>query len=217
MNFIERIIGTFSNPDKTMEDIIKEPRIEESLVIVVAYAILAMIATYITLSHINYVVTDASLDSNALKMIALVFGVGGVLIMTLLAWPIVTAILHLFSMMFGGEGKIYPSMMTAIGYSQLPKLIAAVILIGMATQAPMSTVEVSSTGGYTMPNAVTGTLYWAQLAASWIFLLWSCYIGALAVKHGEKLSMKNALITVGIPLAIYVLLTFGMGYLTGLI
>jgi hypothetical protein len=217
MNFIERIIGTFSNPDKTMEDITKEPRIEESLVIVVAYAILAMIASYITLSHINFVVTDATLDSNMLKTISLIFGVGGVLVMTLLAWPIVTAILHMFSMLFGGEGKIYPSMMAAIGYSQLPKLIAAVILIGLATQAPMTTVEVSSTGGYSVPTAATGSLYWAQLAASWLFLLWSCYIGALAVKHGEKVSMKNALITVGIPLAIYVLLTFGMSFLTGMI
>ena len=217
MNFIERIIGTFSNPDKTMEDITKEPRIEESLVIVVAYAILAMIASYIALSHINFVVTDGSMDSNALKMISLIFGLGGVLVVTLLAWPIITAVLHLFSMIFGGEGKIYPSMMTAIGYSQLPKLIAAVVLIGMATQAPMTTVEVSSTGGYSMPTVATGSLYWVQMAATWIFLLWSCYLGALAVKHGEKVSMKNALLTVGIPLAIYALLTFGMSLLTGLI
>jgi hypothetical protein len=217
MNFIERIIGMFSNPDKTMEDITKEPRIEESLVIVVAYAILLMIGTYISLSHINYVVTDASLDSNALKMIALIFGVGGVLVMTLLAWPIITAILHLFSMLFGGEGKIYPAMLTSIGYSQLPKLIAAVLMIGFATQAPMTTVEISSTGSYNVPAAATGTLYLVQMAVSWLFLLWSCYLGALAVKHGEKVSMKNALITVGIPLAIYALLTLGLSFLAGLI
>jgi hypothetical protein len=217
MNFIERVIGMFSSPDKTMEDITKEPRIEESLVIVVAYAILAMIASYIALSHMNFVVTDGSLDSNALKMISLIFGVGGVLVMTLLAWPIVTAILHLFSMLFGGEGKIFPGMMTSIGYSQLPKLIAAVILIGLATMAPMSTVEVSSTGSYNVPTTDTGSLYWVQMAVSWLFLLWSCYLGALAVKHGEKVSMKNALITVGIPLAIYALLTLGMSLLAGLI
>jgi hypothetical protein len=108
-------------------------------------------------------------------------------------------------------------MMTSIGYSQLPKLIAAVILIGLATMAPMSTVEVSSTGSYNVPTTDTGSLYWVQMAVSWLFLLWSCYLGALAVKHGEKVSMKNALITVGIPLAIYALLTLGMSLLAGLI
>jgi hypothetical protein len=217
MNFIERIIGLITTPDKTMKDITQEPRVEESLVIVAAYAVLLMIGSYISLSHINLVVTDSALDSNSLKMIMTIFGLGGVLVMTLLAWPIITAILHLFAMAFGGEGKLYPTMLTSIGYSQLPKLIAAVILIVLATQSPVSTVEVSSTGSYSASATLTGALYWVQMAVSWIFLLWSCYLGALGVKYGEKVSMKSAILTVGIPLVIYFIFTIGLSLFSGLL
>ena len=62
MNFTQRVIGVFTNPDKTMNDIVNDPRIEEAIVIVGIYAILAMLSSYILSSHISYIynITGAS-------------------------------------------------------------------------------------------------------------------------------------------------------------
>ena len=215
MNFVQRAIGLIVKPDETMKDVIAAPRIEESLVIVAAYVVLLLIGAYVSLSHMNIVFTDsAGINAETLKMVMYVFGLGTVLVMTLLLWPIITAILHVFSMVFGGDGKFYPQILTGIGYSYLPKLIAAAIAIGLAAMLPVTTVELSSTGGYNIPSATSaGTLSLATTAVNLLFLLWSCYLGALAIKHGEKVSMTNALIVVGVPLVIYLLFTFGMGFL----
>ncbi len=59
MNFIERITGLITNPDKTMEDVAKEPRIEEAVVVIAIYAILSAISAYVMSSHITYIYTDS--------------------------------------------------------------------------------------------------------------------------------------------------------------
>jgi len=221
MNFIQRVVGMITKPGETMKDIIAEPRVEESLLVVAAYVVLLMIQSYITISHVNIVLTDntSSISPDTLKLIMYVFGMGGAVVLGLLLWPIITAILHLFAMVFGGEGKFYPQVLTGIGFSYVPKIFMAVILIALATQMPDTTVNVSSSGGSSgiAGAALTGTLYWAQLAVSTLFLIWSCYLGALAIKDGEKLSMNNALIVVGVPLALYLVATLGGGFLLSLI
>lgn len=219
MNFIQRIIGLFTSPDKTMADIAKEPRIEEAAVVVTLYAIVSAISTYIATSHIKYVFTDPALEGMTGIMTIVSVAMG--LIVPFILWVIVTAVLYLFSMVFGGEGK-FLALLTGIGYSQLPKILATIVLAALLTQAPVLTYEISSTGQTTLLDGpeggrLTDPMSILQQAVGLIGLLWSCLIGIFAVKHVLKLSTKSAAIVVGVPLVLYLIFTFGSAVIFGLL
>ncbi len=217
MSLLQRITGLLTSPDKTMEEVNKEPRIEEALIIVAIYAVIAAISAYIASSHINYVFTDPSLESMRSIITAMTVVTG--LIMPFVMWVIITAVLYLFAMVFGGEGK-FLTLLTGIGYSQLPKILVTLILLVLLTQSPTITYEISSSGqtrildGGTSGSSLITIL---QQIVGLIGLLWSCVIGVFAIKHILKLSTKSAAIVVGVPLALYLIVTYGAAFLLGFI
>ncbi|MGA9138992.1 MAG: Yip1 family protein [Methanocella sp.] len=215
MNFIERIIGLITSPDKTMADIAKEPKIEEAAVVVAVYAVIAAISAYIASSHINYVFTDPTLEGLTGIMTAITVVTG--LILPFILWVIITAVLYLFAMVFGGEGK-FLALLSGIGYSQLPKIFVTLILVVLLTQAPVITYEISSSGQTRILDTGASTsslLTIVQQIVGLIGLLWSCIIGVFAVKYILKLSTKNAALVVGVPLVLYLIITYGAAYLMG--
>jgi hypothetical protein len=207
MNFIERVTGLLTNPDKAQEDVAKEPRIEEAVVVVAIYAVLYAIFTYVQTTRINYVFTDANMPntSGLMTIVSVVTG----LIMPFIAWIIVSVLLYLFSMVFGGEGK-FTHVLTAIGYSTLPKFFAVILGILLLTQAAPVTVEISSSNP--LSSATAAAQFYKQpvvMISSLLLLIgviWSSVIGMFGIKHTEKLSFNQAAIVVGIPLALYVLM-----------
>ena len=214
MKFMERLTGILVKPGETMKDIIKEPRIEEALVIVGIYAILTMLSTYIVTTHISYTYDVAGMDTmsglqSIMTIVTLVFG----LIAPFITWLIISGVLHLFSMAFGGSGKFYPPIVTGIGYSDIVKIFAVIIAIVLLTQTPVITVEISSSN-LSSVSSMTKELYsnpfyiLSQLVVL-LGLLWSSYLGALAIKEGEKLTMTQAIMVVGIPLVLYVAVSYG--------
>jgi hypothetical protein len=211
MNFVERIIGTLTSPDKTMADIAKEPRLEESLVIMAVYAILAAISAYLAVTHIKYVYPAGTPDMGGIM--AIITAIGG-LIMPFIGWAVVTAVLYLFSMVFGGEGK-FLTVLNAIGFSSLVKIFSAVLAILLLTQAPFLTLEIDPNNPFGMMNDpamksyTTNPFVLGSNLLNLLGLLWSSLIGVFAIKHTEKLSLKTAAIVVGIPLAIYIVLQYG--------
>jgi|AGTN01.2.fsa_nt_gi Yip1 domain. len=215
MSFVERIKGLITSPDKTMENIAKEPRIEEALVIVAIFAIITAIATYLASSHTKYIFTDSSLEglSGIMTAISVIAG----LILPFILWVVITAVLYLFAMVFGGEGK-FMALLAGIGYSQMPKILTTIILALLLTQAPVLTYEISSSGQYQLVDGEASSLLSIiQQVVSLIGLLWSCLIGVFAVKHILKLSTKSAALVVGVPLILYLAATYGSAFLFGLL
>lgn len=209
MKFVERITGLITNPDKTMEDVAKEPRIEEAAVVIAIYAVLSAIFAYVMQTHVTYIYTDANMpDMSGLMSIVTV--IGG-LIVPFITWVIIAVVLYLFSMVFGGEGK-FTSVLTAVGLSAFVKIFAIAIGIVLLTQAPHVTVEISSSNPFSSVGAMADFYKntWVMLGSlvTLAGLLWSSYIGMFAIKHTEKLTLKNAAIVVGVPLALYIIVQY---------
>ena len=213
MKFTERLTGILVKPGETMKDIIKEPRIEEALVIVGIYAILSMLSTYLVTSHVKYVYDVPGMDSTSglqsiITLVTLVFG----LIVPFIYWLIISGVLHLFSMAFGGSGKFYPHIVTGIGYSEIVKIFAIIISILLLTQTPVITLEISSSNLSSVTSMAkdlySSPFYILSQIVLVLGLLWSSYLGALAIKEGEKLTMTQALMVVGIPLVLYLIVSY---------
>lgn len=211
MNFLERIIGTIVNPDKTMEDIAKEPRWEEALVIVGIYAVLFAIYSYLQTSHIIYEYVGIEMPAGMATITAVTTVVEG-LLMPFIFLVIIAVVLHLLAMAFGGSGK-FMAVLTAIGYSTLVKIFFVILAILLLTQAPYVTIQYDVNNPFAMLSnmkAFTDNIY--VVAGSLVVLvglIWSCLIGIFGLKHTEKLSFTSAAIVVGVPALIYIAITYG--------
>jgi len=207
MNFIERIIGVITNPGKTMEDICKEPRWEEALIIVGVYAIITAVMMYMSSSHISYI-SDVQGMAEITMIMTIVMG----LVLPLIGWVISTVVLFLLAMAFGGDGK-FTTLLTAIGFSELVKILAVIVSIILLTQAPYLTIEISQSNP--MASVTAASEYSKNifvLAGNIIFLLgliWSCVIGIFALQRCQKLSFKSAAIVVLVPMVIYIVIQYG--------
>jgi hypothetical protein len=210
MKFIERLTGIFMKPGETMKDIAREPRIEESVVIVGIYAILFMLYTYVSTTRLNIIYDMPGLDAaSGLRTIMTVVSLVFSLVMPFIIWLIIAGVLHLFAMAFGGSGKFYPNIVTGIGYSQIVKIFTILIALILLTQVPVMTMHISSSNPLAAVSAageLSKNIYY--LLSSLVVLIGviiSSYLGMLAIKEGEKLTMTQAAMVVGIPLAIYVI------------
>ncbi len=214
MSFVDRVIGVFVNPDKTMSDITNKPRILEALLIVCIYAVLGLVSSYIVSSHINFVYGIAGTSESRLQTIQTISVIIRFLegfLAPLVLWLVITGLLHVFAMPFGGKGKYYPQMLTALGYTDLVKIVAIIIAIVLYTQLPYVTVDITSTNAFAIISAVSSTAITQSIyhkAGSVIMLLGviiSSLLGVFAIKNGEKLTLAQSAIVVGIPLLIYVI------------
>jgi hypothetical protein len=135
----------------------------------------------------------------------------GSLIMPFIVWVIISVVLYLFSMVFGGEGK-FTAVLTAVGLSTFVKIFAAIISILLLTQAPHTTVEISSSNPLSSLDAMADFYKNTYVLLSSLVilagLLWSSYIGVFGIKHTEKLKMTSAAIVVGVPLVLYIILQY---------
>ncbi len=206
MQFIERVTGMFTKPEETIKDILKEPRFEEPLVIVGVYAIVLLISSYLSAARMG--------SGTAIWSLVLSFAI------VLIGWPIATGIVHMLALFLGGEGKYSPQMLSAIGYTYVVKIIPALIAIVLIFLTPTFNLGVTPnvTPNMSMDQikeamqpyiAMMEQIYFnpifiLSLIVSYLGLIWSCYLGALAVKNGDKVSAITSYIAVFVPMVVYI-------------
>ncbi|AFC98828.1 Yip1 domain-containing protein [Methanocella conradii HZ254] len=208
MNFVERITGMITKPDETTKDIAKEPRIEEGLMVVGVYMIFSILAAYFSFSRVRYTGSIQGIEASTLAMYMMLGGVIGAIITVLIGWPIITGVAHVLSMFFGADGKFYPNMLTLIGYTAIPLIIVTIISIALTLMMPVTVYDFSqgmqaAKATYGNPITILSTI------VSLLGSIWTAYMMFYAVKNGEKLDAKGALIVVGLLFIANLLLTFG--------
>jgi hypothetical protein len=213
MDFIQRIIGIFTKPEETIKDILNEPRTEEPLVIVGVYSIVLLLSSYLSSMRMG----------SGINIINLVVS----LAIAFIGWPIATGIVHILALFLGGEGKYSPQMLNAIGYTYVIKFIPAIIgilLIFLMPAANLGTPQVTPTMSMDqikeamqpyiamMESMFFSPIFILSLVISNLGLIWSCYVGTLAVKNGDKVSRVTSYIAVFVPMVVYIILNITMVY-----
>lgn len=139
-------------------------------------------------------------------------GIGAIstLVIVLLMWVIYTAVFFAISMAFKGQGD-FGRLLSYVGYGYLPQAIGSIVGL-VLTWNLLSNLRVPSITDPTMIAEWTQSLMkdpTMQLATAvgLLFLLWSANIWIFGVRSGRKVSFRDAAITVGVPVLLYVLYT----------
>ncbi|SIQ96757.1 Yip1 domain-containing protein [Haladaptatus litoreus] len=135
--------------------------------------------------------------------VLLVVAFGGVFVV----WALYSMLFHGLSALFGAEGSLR-DVITVTGWGFLPSVFHSALLfaIGIVLLDPASSGDVHSQTAMQMMSS--GPLFDLLLRfIELLFTLWSATIWVAGIQHVRKVSRREAIISVGIPVAIFTVLS----------
>ena len=183
-----------------------EPLRVPALIVLVA-AILAGAMAYLTTDLVAGIMPS---EVQAYQGVMGIAGTAFAVVGTFVIWVVWAAVFYVISLIFQGQGT-FRRILAATGYGYLPILIGSVIsLVIFWIFSPG--IHVSSvTNVQEIQAAVTALMHEPVMILATllglIFMLWAANIWIFGVRHARVLSLRDAAITVGIPVALYVIAT----------
>ena len=184
-----------------------KPGLKMPIAIVLLYGIVGAVSAVYVSS-----VTMAMMPTELANMETLFLGIGAVVafIGALLIWIIVAAIFHGISALRGGKGDFQRTLAVA-GYGSLP-MVFGTIISSIIVYFYLSGITVSPVSDPMQINVVLTELMSSPSMVMagiipLVFVIWSANIWVFGMQEARGLSTKDALITVGIPVLIYCLIT----------
>ena len=131
-----------------------------------------------------------------------------------LAWIIYGFIFHIISMAFKGQGSLNRTL-EVTGYGLLPQVFGGIIgsifsyllLSGLTVPAMSSAEEIAAFSENLVTVLTTDPLAQVAGIVSILFVIWSANIWIFGMKYARNLSRRDAALTVGIPVGVYILYT----------
>ena len=205
--------NVLTNPDRFFAELsAKDAKLMTPFVIVLVAAIVAAISAAMM---VDVMTSSLPVEAAAFAGIGAAIGAIGGLIMQFIMWLLYTGVFYMISMFFSGEGS-FKRCLEFIGYGFIPSIIAAIIGL-VVTMTVLPTIELSIENPELFQQTLMGNPLMQASAVIGIFLtLWSANIWIFAIKHARNLSTRNALITVGVPVGLYIVYGISMMYKMGM-
>jgi len=178
--------------------------------VVAVVAVLALVESVLVLSKLLTAV-DPSLRGFFVAGAAI--GAVGAIAGPFIAWLVYAALFHGISALFDGEGE-FRDVFVYAGWGFGPRLFAAVISVAvtafLATQVPVPDVAAAESAQAWQQYSRTlqdHPLTLLSDAVNVLALLWSAYIWVPAFQRARDVSRQGALVAVGVPVVLAILLT----------
>lgn len=176
------------------------------LIIMALMAIVGSITTYITLISIFQSMVSMDFLEGAGKIIIAIILIIVSIISVVVFWILYTAIFYVISVILKGEGD-FKRLMQFVSYGFIPKIVSSIVG-AYYTSKVFANIDFATVDPVMMQEMILSdpSLKIAS-AIGIIFTLWSANIWIFGIMYSRNLSLKNAIITVGIPVGLSVLYT----------
>ncbi|WP_342304144.1 Yip1 family protein [Methanolobus sp. ZRKC5] len=173
------------------------------LIIVGLLAVVGAISAYVAVMKVMEFLPN---EAAAFAGIGAVVAVIGAIIGTIITWILYSAVFYIVSLIFHGEGD-FKRVMEFVSYGLIPSIAGGIINLYF-TNKVFSNIDFSMTDPELLQEAILSdpSMRIAGILGV-IFLLWSANIWVFGLLYSRNLSLKNAAMTVGIPVLIYVVYT----------
>ncbi len=205
--------NVLTNPDRFFAELsAKDTNLKIPFLIVLIAAIISAISAAMMMD----VITPALPEELAplASIIATISVVMGLIVMFIL-WLLYAGAFYVISMFFSGEGT-FKRCLEFTGYGFIPMIVSAAI--GLAVSIIVyPTIDFSIENPELLKQTLMqDPLMQASMVIGILLVLWSANIWIFGVKHARNLSARNALITVGVPVGLYLLYSISMMYKMGI-
>ena len=206
------MLEVLTNPDKFFETRKKgEESLKLPVFIVLISGIIGSISTFLS-SSIMMEAMAKTLPPEAqgfMSFMPISTAIGAV-IFSFIIWLIVAAVFFGISCIFKGEGN-FKRTLEFVGYGYIPTIIGGLISLVLVynfittVQIPAITTTDPTKIKEVIAPLMKSPMMMLSSAVGMLFMLWSANIWVFGLKHARNLSTRNALITVAIPVAAYIL------------
>lgn len=185
-----------------------EGKIKEEIDLKPPYAV---IGTVTLLTLINAFILMRELMGNLLsdvptivQLIVITLGLMVTMASGMIVWLMISGLFYVFSWLLAGQGK-FTRVLEFVAYGFLPFIFSSAIsMVLMISMCSFSDFAMND------PQAIEKAMLKSPYmivsnAISIILALWSANIWVFAMIHSRSLSIKNAMITVGIPIGLYLI------------
>ncbi len=176
-----------------------------------AIVLLSGIVSAVSAAYVSSV-TMAMMPSEVAEMGTMLLGIGAVaaFISAVIFWVIIAGVFQGISALRGGKGDFQRTLAVA-GYGSLPMVFGSILssfiiyfsLSGVTIRPVSDPMQISAA----VTELMSGPSMMMAGVISLIFVLWSANIWLFGMQEARSLSGKDALITVGIPVVVYFLIT----------
>lgn len=222
MSGFERIVKIIFSPTEVFESIERKPNFILPMVItIVVTGLITFFTKDLMAEYTKQLLLNQGLDSSQLEatleatktltQVSLVLGV----IFSFLSPLIKGLVSHLFSLMFGGEGKVDASVSVVLNAYMIVMLGSLLSLpIVVLTQNPVF----SFSAAVFLPTADAAKPLYTLLSSLNVFTIWYLIVSIMGFKKVHKYSTMKASLAVIIPFILMLLVSFGgviMGTMAG--
>ncbi|MBN2110064.1 MAG: YIP1 family protein [Methanosarcinaceae archaeon] len=180
----------------------EENEFKTPLAIVAILAVIGAVSAFIVAQGVIEALPE---EAAAVAGIGAAFGAIAAFIGTFVMWIIYSAIFYLISMIFHGEGD-FKRVLEFVSYGFIPSIISS--LIGTYfTSRVYSGIDWSMDPELLQEALLSDQSLQISGIIGILFLLWSANIWVFAMVHSRNLPVKEAAITVGVPVLLYILFT----------
>ena len=139
-----------------------------------------------------------------------IFGLVGGFIGAFVMWLIWGVLLFVISSLFKGTGS-FGETMAVVAYGFVPQIAGSVISLIIINEWIAGVTVPQVTDPMMIEQVMTGMMNSPMMQLSMVvgilFMLWGANIWVFGISVIRKISLKNALITVGLPVVVYLLFT----------
>lgn len=196
------MMQVLTNPREFFENKIKEdPDFKQPLMIIGAMAVISAISAYIIASKL---IGNLPSDMASVAQIGAAIGAIFAIISVFIMWLVYSGIFYGISLVLSGQGT-FKRVCEFVAYGFLPSILGSVLSLVLTSKA-YSSLDLSVQDPALLEKAMFSDPYiMASTVIGILLTLWSANIWVFAMMHARNLTVKNALITVGVPMGLYLI------------
>ena len=198
------MLEVLTNPNSFFEKKMNEDiSLKIPIAIILVFGIIGAINAILMMQK---VMAELPSDAAQFASYGAIFGVVGALIVVFVMWIIYAVVFYAISLVFKGEGN-FKRVLEFVGYGFIPSIASGIIgLVVMMIALP--TIEFSMDNPELFQEAMmSNPMMQAYTIIGIIFTIWSANIWIFGLMHSRNLSIKNAVIVVGVPIGLNIIYT----------
>ncbi|WP_445474261.1 YIP1 family protein [Methanococcoides methylutens] len=193
-----------TNPNSFFQEKMKtEVEMKTPLLIVLLIAVLGAINAVIMTQKIMAILPP---EAAAFASIGAIAGAIGAFIAAIIMWVIYAGVFYAISSIMGGEGT-FKRVLEVVAYGFIPSIASGIIgIIVMATSFSVENFDMQNPELMEQAMLNDPTMRMSMIVGI-LFTLWSANIWIFGLVHARHMTVKNAAISVLVPVGLYVLYT----------
>lgn len=202
-------LSLLTDPDGFFERRTPNPSLKGPILVVAAIAAVDALASVLQFRFLSQIFEGAGVTgglATALQAFTFAF----VLVGPFAIWLLYAGVFHGISLVFDGEGE-FSTTLAFVGWGLLPSVLGSIAgaainfyRFNVREYEVPAEMTPQATGEF-MQSLQTGPLVALTAALGIVFTLWSAFLWTFGLKHARNLSLKQAALTVAVPVLLSLL------------